>query len=132
MVRTGAYAYAKYGWEDDDSPNVFGGTATQIANSFGAKTAITGWTLTTNRVNLGKLGQVEPASYAYGQQAGTLGVGFVFSDTTSHEIFRNFYGAGVGAGNMDLAIGTSVGCLIGMVAIPIFVVLGKLRRLYKR
>ena len=40
--------------------------------------------------------------------------------------------AGVGAGNMDLAIGTSVGCLIGMVAIPIFVVLGKLRRLYKR
>ena len=99
MVRTGAYAYAKYGWEDDDSPNVFGGTATQIANSFGAKTAITGWTLTTNRVNLGKLGQVEPAVYAYGQQAGTLGVGFVLSDTTSHEIFRNFYGAGVGAGN---------------------------------
>ena len=99
MVRTGAYAYAKYGWEDDDSPNVFGGTATQIANSFGAKTAITGWTLTTNRTNLGKLGQVEPAVYAYGQQSGTLGVGFVLSDTTSHEIFRNFYGAGVGNGN---------------------------------
>jgi len=97
MVRTGAYAYAKYGWEDDDNPDVFGGTAT-IDRSFGAKTAITGWTLTTNRVNLGKLGQVEPASYAYGQQAGTLGVGFVLSDTTSHEIFRNFYGAGSGSG----------------------------------
>jgi len=92
MVRTGAYAYAKYGYESS-----FGGSAT-INKSFGQKTSITGWTLQTNRQALGKLGQVEPTKYVYGTQNGTLGVGFVLANTTSHDIFKSIYGAPTGSG----------------------------------
>jgi hypothetical protein len=92
MVRTGAYAYVKYGYE-----STFGGSAT-IDKSFGQKAAVTGWTLTTNRIKLGKLGQVEPARFAYGTQSGTLSIGFVLSDETSHDIFKSIYGSGTGAG----------------------------------
>ena len=88
MVRTGSYAYAAYGWEDGDNPDVFAGTAT-VNKSFGLRTAVTGWTLNTSKTALHKLGQVEASEYAYGKQSGTLGVGFVLSDTTSHELFRS-------------------------------------------
>ena len=97
MVRTGAYAYAKYGWEDNDNPDVYAGTAT-IDRSFGQKTSVGNWTLTTNRINMGKLGQVEPTAFAYGQQQGTLGINFILADTTSHEIFRGIFGVATGAG----------------------------------
>ena len=69
MVRTGAYAYINYGYE-----NTFGGTASAITNSFGQRTAISGLTLTTNKIALGKLGQVDPTAFAYGTQNGTLGI----------------------------------------------------------
>ena len=51
MVRTGAYAYVNYGYETGDNPDVFGGTAT-VNKSFGLKTAVTGFTLSTNRQQL--------------------------------------------------------------------------------
>jgi len=86
MVRTGAYAYAAFGLET----STFGGSAT-IDKSFGLKTAVSGWTLSTNRQQLGALGQVEPHKYAYGTQTGTLSLGFVFGDSTSHELFQAFY-----------------------------------------
>lgn len=86
MVRTGAYAYAKWGLE----ASTFGGSAT-IDKSFGVKTAISGWTLSTNRQQLGALGQVEPAKYAYGTQSGTLSVNFVFGDKSTHELFNCYY-----------------------------------------
>ena len=59
MVRTGAYAYVNYGYET----SAFGGTAT-VDKSFGLKTAVTGLTLSTNRQQLYKLGQVEPHKFA--------------------------------------------------------------------
>jgi hypothetical protein len=92
MVRTGAYAYVKYGYE-----GTFGGSAT-IDKSFGHKASVSGWTLTTNRIKLGKLGQVEPSDFAYGTQSGSLSVGFVLADETSHELFKSIYGAGTGSG----------------------------------
>ena len=92
MVRTGANAYVKYGYED-----AYGAGASP-ALSFGLKTAVTGWTLTTNRTALAALGQVEPTTFAYGQQSGTLGVGFVLGDTTSHNIFQAIYGKATDSG----------------------------------
>ena len=85
MVRTGANAYIKYDYEDDY------GTGASPNKSFGLKTAVTSWSLTTNRTALAALGQVEPTTFAYGQQSGTLGVSFVLGDTTSHSIFQSIY-----------------------------------------
>lgn len=93
MVRTGAYAYVNYAFE-----SAIGGSAGTLNKSFGLKTAVTGLTLTTNRINLGKLGQVEPASFAYGQQSGTLGLSFVLGNITSHDIFQAIYDAPTGSG----------------------------------
>jgi len=92
MVRTGAYAYVNYGYE-----NTFGGSAT-ITKSFGLKTAVTGLTLSTNRQQLYRLGQVEPHKYAYGTQSGSLSLDFVLGDTTSGDVFKSIYGAPTGSG----------------------------------
>ena len=92
MVRTGANAYVKYDYEDDY------GTGASPDKSFGLKTAVTSWSLTTNRTALATLGQVEPTAFAYGQQAGTLGIGFVLGDTTSHNIFQAIYGVPTDSG----------------------------------
>tara|TARA_R110002020_G_scaffold222074_4_gene430527 strand:+ start:2320 stop:3327 length:1008 start_codon:yes stop_codon:yes gene_type:complete len=89
MVRTGANAYVRYGFESAYKASV--GSPT---NSFGLKTAVTGWTLTTNRTALAKLGQVEVDTFAYGQQQGSLSLGFVLGDTTSHKLFQAIYGTG--------------------------------------
>ena len=56
MVRTGANAYVKYDYEDDY------GTGASPNKSFGLKTAVTSWSLTTNRTALAALGQVEPTT----------------------------------------------------------------------
>ena len=87
MVRTGASAYVRYGFED-----TYGAGAGAITNSFGLKTGVSTWTLTTNRTALAALGQVEPTTFAYGQQQGSLSIGFVFGDTTSYKIFQAIYG----------------------------------------
>jgi len=92
MVRTGAYAYVKYGYESS-----FAGSAT-VNKSFGVKTAVTSLTLGTNRQSLYKLGQVEADKYAYGQQTGTLGLDFVLGDVTSGDVFKAIYGAPSGSG----------------------------------
>jgi len=97
MVRTGAYAYVNYGYETGDNPDVFGGTAT-VNKSFGLKTAVTGLTLSTNRQQLYKLGQVEPHKFAYGTQSGSMSLDFVLGTITSGDIFQAIYGAPTGAG----------------------------------
>ena len=38
---------------------------------------------------------------------------------------------GITTASIDLAVGTSLGCLIALVLIPIIVVIGKVRRIYK-
>ena len=48
-------------------------------------------TLNTSQVSLNKLGQVEPTKFYFGQQSGSLGVGFVLDDEESHRIFRCLY-----------------------------------------
>ena len=87
MVRTGASAYVRYGFEDTY------GVGASPTDSFGLKTGVSTWTLTTNRTALAALGQVEPTTFAYGQQQGSLSIGFVFGDTTSYKIFQAIYGA---------------------------------------
>ena len=111
MVRTGSYAYAAYGWEDGDDPDVFAGTAT-VNKSFGLRTAVSGWTLNTSKMALHKLGQVEASEYAYGKQTGTLGIGFVLGDKTSHELFRsilNTAASGNGSIGQPYLYGSSTG-----------------------
>ena len=103
MVRTGANAYVKYDYEDDY------GTGANPNKSFGLKTAVTSWSLTTNRTALATLGQVEPTTFAYGQQSGTLGIGFVLGDTTSHNIFQAIYGVPTASGTDKVYGGLTAG-----------------------
>jgi len=103
MVRTGASAYVRYGFED-----TYGAGASAITNSFGLKTGVSTWTLTTNRTTLAALGQVEPTTFAYGQQQGSLSIGFVFGDTTSYKIFQGIYGVPTASGT-DQVFGGLVG-----------------------
>ena len=105
MVRTGAYAYVKYGYESS-----FAGSAT-VNKSFGVKTAVTSLTLGTNRQSLYKLGQVEADKYAYGQQTGSLSLDFVLGDVTSGDVFKAIYGApsGSGTGGSNHVYGSDTG-----------------------
>jgi len=86
-IFTGANASIMYGYE-----STFGTTPT-VTNTFGLNQKVTSLSLNTSRFQLNKLGQVEPTKYAYGQQSGSVGIGFVFDDSHSHKIFQSIYGA---------------------------------------
>ena len=76
MVRTGAHAYIKYGFETG-----YGVVASNTVNKrFGLQDKMTGFTLTNNKVNLAKLNQNTIDRFAYGQQQGTASVGFTLSN----------------------------------------------------
>jgi hypothetical protein len=76
MVRTGAHAYVKYGFETG-----YGVVASNTVNKrFGLQDKMTGFTLTNNKVNLAKLNQNTIDRFAYGQQQGTASVGFTLSN----------------------------------------------------
>jgi len=98
VIRTGAHGYILYGWETSN----FGKVAASINRAFGLKTSIGTLSLTNNRIDLGKLGQVETAAYAYGQQSGSISVNYVLADSvtsgseTSGDIFRAIFGAPTG------------------------------------
>ena len=83
MVRTGAFAYLKYAYE-----TVFQ-TAVTANKKFGLQDRVSSWTLTNNRINLAQLNQIEPEAFAYGQQQGSLSVGYVLSNPW---IFGSIYG----------------------------------------
>lgn len=94
-VTTGAKAYIFYGIEGSTF-----GTGATVDRSFGARTAVSNFTLTHNRIDLNRLGQIETADYAYGQQSGSLGVSFVLADSvtsnsneTAGDIFELIFGA---------------------------------------
>jgi len=99
VIRTGAHGYILYGWETSN----FGEIAGTINRAFGLKTSIGTLSLTNNRIDLGKLGQVETAAYAYGQQSGSISVNYVLADSvtsgseTSGDIFRAIFGAPAGS-----------------------------------
>jgi|14_taG_2_1085336.scaffolds.fasta_scaffold22821_2 hypothetical protein len=84
MVRTGAQSYIKYGYE-----STYGGSAT-TDKKFGLNDRLSSWSLTHNRIDLPALNQVTYESYAYGQQAGEIGVDFVLSNPW---ILGAFFGA---------------------------------------
>ena len=74
MVRTGAQAYIKYGYE-----STYAGSAT-CNKKFGLKDSLSSWSLTHNRQDLPALNQVTYQSYAYGQQAGDISVDFTLNN----------------------------------------------------
>ncbi len=90
VVYTGASSSVRYGYETAGS---YGTTASSLTNTFGINSKVTGLSLSNTRINLNKLGQVEPTKFAYGQQAGSVSVGFVFDDSHSHKIFQSIYGS---------------------------------------
>ena len=73
-IRTGASAYLKYEYETSYAA---GGTPNK---KFGLQDRLTGWTLSHNRMDLKQLDQTTINKYAYGQQNGTLSVGFILSN----------------------------------------------------
>ena len=83
MVRTGAFAYAKYGYETTFQ------TAVTADKKFGLQDKVGSWTLTNNRINLAQLNQIEPNKFAYGQQQGTLSMNYVLSNPW---VFGSIYG----------------------------------------
>lgn len=93
-VYTGASTSVMYGYE-----STYGTAASSLTNIFGIDQKVSSLTLTNNRIDLNKLGQVEPTKFAYGQQAGTCSIGFVFDDGDSHKIFQSVYGSPSGAGS---------------------------------
>jgi len=84
MVRTGAFAYAKYGYETAFA------TAVTADKKFGLQDKVGSWTLTNNRINLAQLNQIEPNKFAYGQQQGTISMNYVLSNPW---VFGAIYGA---------------------------------------
>jgi|TARA_R110000824_G_scaffold356890_2_gene544188 hypothetical protein len=87
-VYTSAGASIMYGLE---AANAYG-TPVTANKTFGLNSRVTSLSVTTNRIDFNKLGQREPTAFAYGQQQGRLGVGFVMDTRTSHEVFGSLYG----------------------------------------
>ena len=85
MVYTGAHSYVKYGWE-----STFGTKSSSLDKVFGLEQKVSNWSVNNSRKVLGTLNQVEPQSFAYGQQNGSMSVDFVLSNPW---IFRALYGA---------------------------------------
>ena len=83
-IRTGASAYLKYQYETSYAT---GGTPNK---KFGLQDRLTNWSLTHNRIDMPRLNQTTLHKYAYGQQNGSLSVGFVLSNPW---VFRSVYGA---------------------------------------
>jgi len=82
-IRTGASAYLKYEYETSYGT---GGTPNK---KFGLQDKLTNWTLTHNRIDMPQLNQTTIANYAYGQQNGSLSVGFILSNPW---IFESVFG----------------------------------------
>ena len=94
VVYTGGSAAVTYGYE-----TAYGdGASGSLTNIFGLEQKVSSFSLTNSRFNLNKLGQVEPTKFAYGQQSGTLSIGFVFDNGDSHKIFKSLYGTAGGRG----------------------------------
>ena len=85
-VYTGGSASVFYDYE-----STFG-TAVATDKPFGLNQKVTSLSVQTNRMNFNKLGQVETTAFAFGVQSGSVGIGFVFDDNLSHNIFESIYG----------------------------------------
>ena len=62
---------------------------------------VTSLTLNTGQMPLNKLGQVEVSKFAYGQQQGSVNIGYVWDSEKSDKIFKALFGAPSSASNVD-------------------------------
>ena len=89
-VYTGGSASVLYGYE---AAATFGTASTAITNIFGMNQKVTSLSLQTGQMPLNKLGQVEVSKFAYGQQQGTVNIGFVWDSEKSDKILKSIFGA---------------------------------------
>ena len=94
-IYTGGSASVLYGYE---GATTFGTAASSITNIFGMNQKVTSLTLATGQMPLNKLGQVEVSKFAYGQQQGSVNIGFVWDSEKSDKIFKAIFGAPSGTG----------------------------------
>ena len=78
MVRTGAHAYIKYGWEGATLGALASGETAD--KKFGLQDKMSSLSLTHNRQNLAALNKNTVDKFAYAQQAGSASVGFTLSN----------------------------------------------------
>tara|TARA_R110000744_G_scaffold273244_1_gene386151 strand:+ start:1376 stop:2410 length:1035 start_codon:yes stop_codon:yes gene_type:complete len=95
VIYTGGSASLLYGYE---GATTLGIASSAITNIFGLNQKVTSLTLNTSRIDLNKLGQVETSKFAYGQQQGSVGVGFVWDSDKSDQILKALFGAPSGTG----------------------------------
>ena len=98
-IFTGGSASVLYGYE---GASTFGTAASTIASIFGMNQKVTSLTLNTSQIPLNKLGQVETSKFAYGQQQGSVGIGFVWDSEKSDGIFKALFGAPSQSGGADI------------------------------
>jgi hypothetical protein len=94
-IYTGGSASVLYGYE---GATTFGTASTAITNIFGMNQKVTSLSLQTGQMPLNKLGQVEVSKFAYGQQTGSVNIGFVWDSGKSDKIFKALFGAPSGTG----------------------------------
>jgi len=96
VIATGARGYVSYDFETSfgTGASFTGGSAD--GKRFGMQEKINTWTLNNSRINLATLNQTEIEGFAYGQETGSLGVGFVLSNPW---LFGAIYGAPVSSGS---------------------------------
>ena len=97
-IYTGGSASVLYGYE---GATTFGTAASAITNIFGMNQKVSSLTLNTGQMPLNKLGQVEVSKFAYGQQQGSVNIGFVWDSEKSDKIFKALFGAPSSASNVD-------------------------------
>jgi len=87
---TGGSASVAYGYETDFADHT--SNVPSFTDTFGLQQKVSSLSLNTSRIDLNKLGQVEPAKFAYGQQQGALSMGFVYDDIQSYKLLKSIYG----------------------------------------
>ena len=92
VIATGARGYVSYDFETSfgTGASFTGGSAD--GKRVGMQEKINTWTLNNSRINLATLNQTEIEGFAYGQETGSLGVGFVLSNPS---LFGAIYGGPV-------------------------------------
>jgi hypothetical protein len=90
VIATGARGYVSYDFETSYGAGAVFTGGSAAGKRFGMQEKINSWTLNNSRINLATLNQTELEGFAYGQETGSLGVGFVLSNPW---LFGAIYGA---------------------------------------
>lgn len=92
VILTGARGYVKYDYEGSY------GSAATADKRFGLQEKVTSWSLSNNRIVMATLNQTEPEKFAYGQETGSLNIGFVLSNPW---LFGALYGVPTATGSSN-------------------------------